>query len=193
AAAAALLVGIALALNPSGAPGWLGVALLLLTPLGWQLSHLIALRGLGDVAPRTLTGARYLFGGVALAAVWLATGGIARLPETPVLLDLLPILALQGVVLSFTGTLLWYETIARLDLARATSIVVPSIPILALGASFLLLGEVALVRQWLGVALAAGGVLAFVTAPDVREPVARVPTPTAPIAVPEDAAAPGAE
>ena len=63
------------------------------------------------------------------------------------------------------GTLLWYQTISRLDLGRATAIVVPSIPVLSLGASFLVLGEVATPRQWLGLLLTAGGVLAMVTGP----------------------------
>lgn len=189
AAVVAILAGIALALQPGGGSGWLGVALLLATPLGWQLSHLIVLRRLGAVAPPTLTGARYLFGGAILAAVWLASGGAARLPAGDALARLVPVLALQGVVLSFVGTLLWYATIARLDLARATSIVVPSIPLLSLGASFLLVGEVAGAREGAGLALTAVGVLAFVTAPDAHEARARVPSPTAPIAVP-DAEAP---
>jgi drug/metabolite transporter (DMT)-like permease len=188
AAVAGIVLGIALALAPGGTAGGWGVALLLATPLGWQVSHLVALRGLADVEPRTLTGARYLFGGVLLLAAWLASGGAARLPAASELGGLLPVLVLQGVVLSFVGTLLWYETIARLDLARATSIVVPSIPLLSLGASFLLLGEVATRAQWAGLAVAACSILAFVTAPDVHEPRARVPSPTAPLAVPDPAA-----
>ena len=52
-----------------------------------------------------------------------------------------------------------------LDLARTTAIVVPSIPILSLGASFLLLGEVASAREWAGLLLCVGGVSIFVTAP----------------------------
>ena len=185
AAVAGIVLGIALALAPGGTAEWVGVALLLATPLGWQASHLVVLRGLADVEPRTLTGARYLFGGAVLLAGWLATGGLARLPEAAELGSLVPLLALQGIVLSFVGTLLWYETITRLDLARATSIVVPSIPLLSLGASFLVVGEVATPPQWAGLALAAAGVLAFVTAPDVHESRARLPSPTAPIAVPD--------
>ena len=40
-------------MNPSGFSGWVGNALLLVTPLGWQISHLIVLRGLGAVAAAT--------------------------------------------------------------------------------------------------------------------------------------------
>jgi drug/metabolite transporter (DMT)-like permease len=188
-AVAGIALGIALALRPESFSGWVGIALLLATPLGWQTGHLITLRKLVGVSPELLTGARYVFGGLLLLAAWLLTGGPARLPEQPVLASLLPLVAVQGLLLSYTGTLLWYQTIARLDLTRATSIVVPSIPLLSLGASFVLLGEVAAPRQWAGLLLTAAGVLAFVTAPDVHEALARVPSPTAPLAVPDEEAA----
>ncbi len=158
-----ILAGIALALGVRALSTSSGVALLLATPLCWQLSHLLVLRRLGGTQPIVLTGARYVYGGALLALVFALRGG--ELPAASALAALLPVLALQGVVLSLLGTLLWYQTIARLDLARATAIVVPSIPLLSLGASFLVLGEVATARQWLGLALTAAGVLAFVTAP----------------------------
>jgi drug/metabolite transporter (DMT)-like permease len=188
AAAAGIALGIALAVETRTPSGWLGVGLLLATPLGWQFSHLIALRGLPGVAPRTFASARYVFGGLVLAAVWLLRGGLAHPPPLAALTQALPALAVQGAVLSFVGTLLWYETIARLDLARATAIVVPSIPLLSLGASFLLVGETASPRQWLGLVLTAAGVLAFVTAPHPPSPPERIPAPTAPIATPEPGA-----
>jgi O-acetylserine/cysteine efflux transporter len=178
-----ILLGIALTLQPVGFSGWVGVGLLLATPIGWQVSHLIVLRGLRGVAPRTLTGARYVFGGVILLGVWSAAGGPARLPPAGDWPQLLGLFAIQGVLLAFVGTLLWYETIARLDLLRATAIVVPSVPVLSLGASFLLLGEVAVARQWAGLVITAAGILAFVTAPDAREPRVRVPSANAPIVV----------
>ena len=162
-ALALILAGIALALGARALSTSSGVALLLVTPLCWQLSHLLVLRRLAGTQPIVLTGARYVYGGALLALAFALRGG--ELPPASALAALLPVLALQGVVLSLLGTLLWYQTIARLDLARATAIVVPSIPLLSLGASFLVLGEVATARQWLGLALTAAGVLAFVTAP----------------------------
>jgi drug/metabolite transporter (DMT)-like permease len=180
-----ILLGIALALGPSGFSGWIGNALLLVTPLAWQASHLIALRALAGIEPRTLTAARYAYGGAVLALVWIATGGVARLPATPALAALAPILVLQGAVLSFVGTLLWYGAIARLDLARCTAIVVPSVPVLSLGASWLLLGEVASARQWAGLLLTAIGVAAFVTAPHAHVELERIPAANAPVAVPD--------
>jgi drug/metabolite transporter (DMT)-like permease len=160
-----LLGGIALAVGASGFETSAGVWLLLATPLCWQVSHLVVLRGLVGVPPIVLTSARYLYGGVLLIGAWLATAGVASAPPAAALLRLAPLLALQGCVLGYAGTLLWYQAIRRLDLTRATAIVVPGIPLLAFGASFALLGEVATARQWLGLLLTAMGVLAFVTAP----------------------------
>ena len=55
-----LLVGIVCAVGPDGFTGSSGVWLLLITPLCWQLSHLVVLRGLPGVAPSILTAARYV-------------------------------------------------------------------------------------------------------------------------------------
>ena len=108
------------------------------------------------------------------------------MPNADVVAEQLPVLALQGIVLSYVGTMLWYQAIARLDLARDTAVVVPSIPLLSLGASFVLVGEVPTLRQAVGMLLTAGGVLAFVTAPHAVESRARVPAQTAPLAAPAD-------
>ena len=161
-----ILAGIGLALGVRTVDASSGVALLMATPLCWQLSHLLVLRKLPDTSPIVLTGARYVYGGVLLALAFALRGD--PLPPATELTLLLPVLALQGVVLSMVGTLLWYQTITRLDLGRATAIVVPSIPVLSLGASFLVLGEVATPRQWLGLLLTAAGVLAMVTGPAAR-------------------------
>jgi drug/metabolite transporter (DMT)-like permease len=163
AALAVILAGIALALGVRTVEASSGAWLLMATPLCWQLSHLLVLRTLPGTSPIVLTGARYVYGGAFLALAFALRGG--PLPPGAELAALLPILALQGLLLSMVGTLFWYATIARLDLGRATAIVVPSVPVLSLGASFLLLGEVATPRQWLGLLLTVGGVLAMVTGP----------------------------
>jgi len=183
AASVVLLAGIALAVGASGLQASAGIWLLLATPLCWQVSHLIVLRGLAGVPPVILTSARYLYGGILLALVWAAVGDRAALPAAGELLRLAPVLAVQGCILGYAGTLFWYQAITRLDLARATAIVVPAVPLLSLAASFAILGEVASARQWVGLLLTAGGILAFVTAPHPDEPLERIPTATAPIAV----------
>lgn len=169
-ATALLLGGIALAVGTHGIQGSAGVWFLLITPLAWQLSHLVVLRYLIGVAPDLLTAARYLFGAVVLTILWLAAGGVRTVPSAGVLLPQLPLLALQGIVLSYAGTLLWYGAVTRLDLARATAIVVPSIPLLSLLASFVILGEIPSLAQSTGMLLVAAGVLSFVTAPPLATP-----------------------
>ena len=166
AALAVILAGIALALGVRTLDRSSGVLFLMATPLCWQLSHLLVLKKLSGTPPILLTSARYVYGGALLALAFGLSG--KALPPAAEWRTLLPILALQGVLLSMVGTLLWYRTISRLDLGRATAIVVPSIPVLSLGASFLLLGEVATPRQWLGLLLTATGVIAFVTGPAAR-------------------------
>ena len=184
-ATAILLCGIALAVGATGFTTSAGVWLLLATPLCWQVSHLVVLRGLVGVRPIVLTSARYLYGGALLVLGWCISSGGAVGLETHALLRLMPLLALQGCVLGYGGTLLWYQAITRLDLTRATAIVVPAIPLLSLGATFLLLGEVATARQWAGLILTAIGILAFVTARHVTSTQKRIRAPTGPLPVGE--------
>ena len=185
-----VLSGIALALaaGPStalaGASGGAGVWLLLATPLSWQLSHLIVLRGLGGVPPTVLTGARYVYGGIVLAALWTLAGATTDVGGVAEWRALSIALVLQGVVLAYAGTMMWYEAIARLDLARTTAIVVPSIPLLSLLATFALVGERPTPPQVVGMALTAIGVLGFVTAPHAITTGTRVPIWTAPLTTP---------
>jgi O-acetylserine/cysteine efflux transporter len=190
ASAAILMLGIAMAVGGGAASADpLGLGLLLCTPLAWQVSHILVLKRLVSVDPERLTAARYIWGGLllcpvaALVTLW-PVGDVFAAPSLPTLRGLLPMLAIQGVVLFYAGTNLWYQSIARLDLARATSIVVPSIPLLSFVASFLIVGEVPSIWQVGGMVIAATGVLSFVLAPHAIEVRERVPTPTAPIGAP---------
>jgi drug/metabolite transporter (DMT)-like permease len=174
-----ILFGIALAVGTRGVAASPGTLLLLVTPLCWQLSHLLALRGLGGVSAGGLTAARYVYGAAIVVTVRLLRGGDDELPDAEALAALLPVLALQGVALYWFGTFLWYHTILRLDLARATAIVVPSVPVLSLAASFLLVGEIPTPVQLAGIVLAAAGVLALALAGDATG-VSRVSAPRTP-------------
>jgi drug/metabolite transporter (DMT)-like permease len=168
AAVAAIGGGIALAIGTQPTSGWLGLALLLATPLAWQGSHWVALRALPVFDPLQLAGARYVFGTLVLLPLWLAVEGPAGLPGGDELARLLPVVALQGALLGFGGTLAWYAAVKRLDLTRTTAIVVPSVPIVSLVVSYLVLGEKVSVREAAGFLLTAGGVLAFALAPSVQ-------------------------
>jgi drug/metabolite transporter (DMT)-like permease len=193
--AAVLLLGIACAVAGGPLADPLGIGLLLATPLAWQLSHLIVLRRLRHAPPELLTGARYVWGGLwlGIAASLLAASRGGPLLPASVAEAQLPVLVLQGVVLSYVGTMLWYQAIARLDLARCTAIVVPSIPLLSLASAFAIVGEVPSPRQLVGLALVAVGVLSFVRAPHAVETRERVPTQTAPLGAPAEGGAGGDE
>jgi probable blue pigment (indigoidine) exporter len=182
AAISLLLVGIALALggNAWSAPSP-GVWALLATPLCWQLSHVVVLSGLAGVPPTVLTGARYVYGGLALTAVWVLSGTPTAIAAGTSPATLVAALAVQGIVLSYLGTMLWYEAIIRLDLARTTAIVVPSTPLLSLAVTATLVGERPTPVQLAGVLLTAAGVLGFVTAPHAAPVRVRIPIWTAPL------------
>ena len=176
-------IGLALGVHDAVAPGS-GIWLLLATPLCWQLSHLIVVRQLAGVPPAVLTGARFVHGGVVLGAAWLLAGATTGVTSTTSAGGLLLTLAVQGVVLAYIGTMLWYQAITRLDLARTTAIVVPSIPILSLVATFLLVGERPTGAQWAGMLLTATGVIGFVSAPHAISTRPRIPIWSAPLAAP---------
>ncbi len=184
AACAVLAAGVAVAVGVGkearGDP--LGLALLLVTPLCWQLSHVMVLRRLRGFPAQALTGARYVYGSLFLAPALALGGGDGAAS----LSAQLPTLAFQGIVLSYAGTMLWYLAILRLDLARATAIVVPSTPVLALGVSFLLLGESPTAWQLGGMAVTVAGVVVFALAPHAVSELERIPMPAAPIALPVD-------
>ncbi len=181
--AVVLLAGIVYAVSGDSVRDPVGVAMLLAAPLAWQLSHLLVLRRLEHAKAELLTAARYLWG-----SLWLGSAAVlfcyaTDRPMLPATLEdaQLPMLALQGIVLSYGGTMLWYQAILRLDLARATAIVVPSIPLLSLGTVFMIVGEVPSPRQLLGLGLVAVGVLSFVRAPHAIETRERVPSQWAPL------------
>jgi drug/metabolite transporter (DMT)-like permease len=163
----AIAAGIALAIGTAPTSPLLGLAFLLATPLAWQMSHWVALKQLRFFDPLQLSGARYVYGSLGLCAAWLAVDGPSALPPRSELAGFLPIVALQGAVLSFGGTLAWYAAVKRLDLPRATAIVVPSAPILSLFVSYLVLGEQVSFREVCGFLLAAAGVLTFALNPSV--------------------------
>jgi len=180
---AVLLFGIGCAMTGESQRDPVGIAMLLAAPLAWQLSHLFVLRRLVGAKPELLTGARYVWGGICLGAVAIAFCWVTDRPLLPANATetRLPLLALQGIVLSYCGTMMWYQAIARLDLARATAIIVPSVPLLTLATAFLIVGEVPSERQLLGLGVVAFGVFSFVRAPHAVEILERVPTQTAPI------------
>jgi len=148
-----LLGGIVLVLS-GGSAGSIrigaGALCILLVPVGWQLSHLLALRVMPPLTPWSLTAARYIYGGAGLILLQLVAG---RAPASTLGGRGVSMALFQGAVLFFCGTLFWYETIRRIDLSRATAIVTPCEPVMSVALVWVLLGTLPNGWQWSGLAL----------------------------------------
>ena len=90
--------------------------------------------------------------GLILTQVLFGHASVRELPASAYAMALF-----HGVVLFFFGTLLWYETIRRLDLSRATAIVTPCEPVVSLLLVWMLLRTLPNVYQAMGLLLLAPG------------------------------------
>ncbi len=162
---ALILTGVLLVLFDGSLSVGVGGLLILLAPLGWQISHVLALGVMPPLSPYALTAARYFYGGVALCAISLAaTVAGFRGADGAVPLDgrALAMAVFHGVVLFFCGTLFWYETIRRIDLARATALVTPCEPLISVLLVWGLLGSVPTRWQFLGLVVLLAGIFLLV-------------------------------
>lgn len=122
--------------------------LILAAPFWYQVGHLIAKKLYTDVEhPYCIPAVRMVLGGSILLAI-----ALIRKPElTSLLWDLSvmgPIL-LFGLVIMGLEKLLWYEALHRIDLAKATALLVPSVAVGVLGA-WAILGQTPRESQWVG-------------------------------------------
>ncbi|MGH7815007.1 MAG: DMT family transporter [Candidatus Binataceae bacterium] len=164
-ATAAILVGIASVFGAGGAfaPLW-AAALVFVTPLFWQTSHVMGLRLMPPMTPLQISAARFVYAGFAMVPAVI----ILR-PETLVQLadpKLMGVILLTGFFVYFISALTWYGAINRLSLAWTTSLVVPGVPLLSVVFSMIFLGEHATFRELIGIAISVTGVIALVLGSD---------------------------
>lgn len=143
-------------------------ALVFVTPLFWQTSHVLSLRVMPPLTPRCLTGARYIYAAVVLTTITLvadhrALGEVAQW-------RVLAIVAFTGIFVFLLGSLTWYGAISRLSLAWTTAFVIPGIPILSFLFAMTFLGEHPSVREIVGIAVAIAGVAMLVLGADGHRP-----------------------
>ncbi|NJE04566.1 DMT family transporter [Thermococcus sp. M36] len=124
----------------------LGDLLLLLVPLFWQIGHVIAKRL--PYSPSLIAALRNTFGFLLLLPLAVATG-----------LELSIFVVAEGIVIAF-GQLVWYASIKRINLSKATAIITPA-PAVAIGLG-VLMGETLTVHHALGFILITLGTLGAV-------------------------------
>jgi drug/metabolite transporter (DMT)-like permease len=139
-----------------------------LTPLMWQVSHVITLRVMPPLRPIAVTAARNVYAAALLVAL-LALRRPAALGQLAHLNVVMTLLA-TGAIVYFLGTLTWYGAISRLSLSWTTALVVPGSPVLALVFAALFLGEQAGTRQIAAIAVAVAGILGLVLGSDPSRP-----------------------
>ena len=166
-ATAIILAGIGSVFGAQGAFHPLyAAALVFITPLFWQISHVISLGVMPPLTPRCVTGARYIYAAFVLAAILAIAGrgAIGQLADWRTL----AMVGFTGAFVYFLGSLTWYGAISRLSLAWTTAFVIPGVPILSLIFAIIFLGEHPSAREATGVAIAVAGVIALVAGADAR-------------------------
>jgi drug/metabolite transporter (DMT)-like permease len=166
-ATAIILTGIGSVFGAHGAFRPLyAAALIFITPMFWQISHVISLRVMPPLTPRCVTGARYIYAAFVLAAILAIgdRGSIRQLADARTL----AMVGFTGAFVYFLGSLTWYGAISRLSLAWTTAFVIPGVPILSLIFAIIFLGERPTAREAVGVAIAIAGVIALVVGADAR-------------------------
>ncbi|HEY6420565.1 MAG TPA: DMT family transporter, partial [Candidatus Binataceae bacterium] len=163
-ATALILAGIGSVLGAgSYSPIW-AAALLFVTPLFWQSSHVIGLSLMPPLTPASITGGRMMYGAIALSALLLVIrpATVAQLADPTAL----AVIFIAGFFVYFLSALTWYGAISRLSLAWTTALVIPGIPLLSIFFAILFLGEHATIREVIGILIAIAGVIALVLGAD---------------------------
>jgi drug/metabolite transporter (DMT)-like permease len=168
-ATATILAGIGSVMGAGRAfTPFYAAALVFVTPLFWQTSHVLSLRVMPPLTPRCITGARYIYAAVVLFAI-AAIGKPAALSQLTEL-SALAVVAFAGLFVFLLGSLTWYGAISRLSLAWTTAFVIPGVPILSFLFAMLFLGEEPSRREIVGIAIAICGVAMLVIGADASRP-----------------------
>lgn len=142
----------------------LAAMLIFVTPLFWQISHVLGLRVMPPLTPACITGARFIFASIFFVPLFLLTsrGSLGELADGRLLVTILA----TGFFVYFLSALTWYGAISRLSLSWTTALVVPGVPLLSILFAVTFLGEHATSRELAGVLIAITGVLVLVLGAD---------------------------
>ena len=156
-------IGSVFGAGDSFSPRW-AVALVFVTPLFWQASHVMGLKLMPPLTPISITGGRFLYASIVLTAMLLVfrRDSLAQLSDPTAL----GVVLVTGFFIYFLSALTWYGAINRLSLAWTTALVVPGIPILSILFAVIFLGERASTREVIGILISVSGVVALVLGAD---------------------------
>jgi drug/metabolite transporter (DMT)-like permease len=162
-----ILIGIGSVFQAGGAfsPMW-AAALVLVTPLFWQISHILGLSLMPPLTPPCVVGGRFFYASIFLTAllVIFRPGAIVQLSD----IHAAAVIAVTGFFIYFLSALSWYGAISRLSLAWTTALVVPGVPLLSILFAVMFLGEHATAREAIGITIAVAGVIALVLGADAH-------------------------
>jgi len=139
-ATAAILAGIGSVFGAGRAfSPFTAAAMVFVTPLFWQISHVISLGVMPPLRPLCVTCARYVYAALVLVVVALIVdrGAFGELGNRDVMLAA----GFTGAFVYFAGSLTWYGAISRLSLTWTTAFVIPGVPLLSFAFAIIFLGE----------------------------------------------------
>ena len=134
----------------------LGDVLILLTPLFYQISHVIAKKTIKRIGTFAVQAGRYLFAGLTLF-IFSSIFGMNQFILLAEPMNLTAILLL-GIGVAGIGSLAWYEAIRRINLSKATAMISPY-SILSIILAWFILKEFPSIYQITGLILVLIGII----------------------------------
>jgi len=153
-----IIVGVIIVIYNGAISFNIGDLLILLTPLFYQLSHVIAKKTIKRIGTVAVQGGRYLYGGLML----LIISSLLGMNQFNILTDFqnLSTLFMLGIIVAGIGTLSFYEAIKRINLSKATAMIAPYSVISVILAWFVL-KETPTVYQIIGLVLILVGIFSL--------------------------------
>lgn len=134
----------------------LGDILILLTPLFWQIGHVLARKTFEKTSTYVVAAARVFYGGLLLFIVSLIPGfGEYQFLTDP---GIMLIFLFQGIIVYVGSMIVWYEAIGRINLSKATAIIAPY-PVFSVILAWIFLGETVSIYQIVGLAIILVGII----------------------------------
>jgi drug/metabolite transporter (DMT)-like permease len=136
----------------------LGDLFILLTPLFYQLSHVISKKVINKYGTYAIQSARYFYGGIMLLVI-STLFGMNQFNLLTEFSNLSIILAL-GIIVAGIGTLSFYESIKRINLSKTTALISPY-SVIGVILAWLVLKETPTLYQIIGLILILFGIFAL--------------------------------